>query len=222
MIKSIVRDWGTEPAIVRIATTDTYEVISAPGYITAQAANIALANNGPFEWALSDSVLCWYQNDAGVGAWAFFSISPDFTSLNPLSGSVNSTILLTAAEVLAMFATPQLLVPAPGAGKALMVTNAQIVTEPVTPFAGGGAAIVQYGNAIHGAGTDALAATIPAAEITAATAQIYTVQGYGSGTVSTGITDTGLYFSNATAAFTGGADSTVSVVLQYQVIDATV
>lgn len=222
MINSIVRDWGTSPAIVRIATTDDYLAVSTPGYLTAQAANISAANNGPFEWSLSDSILCWYQDDAGVGQWAFFTISPDFTSLNPMSGSVTSTVLLTVADILAMYATPQLLVAAPGAGKALLVTSAQIVTEPVTPFAGGGAVIVQYGNTVHGAGVNALSATIPAAEITAATAQIYTVQGFATGTVSTGITNMGLYLSNQTGAFTGGADSSVSVVLQYQVLDALV
>ena len=74
-ITSIVRDYGVSPSIVRITSSDDYATINAAGYLTSQAANIQLANNGQFEWTLSDTALVWYQNDFGLGAWAFFSIS---------------------------------------------------------------------------------------------------------------------------------------------------
>lgn len=221
-ITHIVRDWGVGPAIVRITSTDDYATISASGYITSQAANIQLANNGAFEWLLSDVALVWYQNDFGVGAWAFFSISSDFTSLSALSPSAASIITLSAAQVLAAYAIPQLLVAAPGAGQTILVNNAKVITEVSTQFGGGGVGIVQYGNTVHGAGTDALSATIPSAEITASASQIYTMTGYVATTVSTGITNKGLYFSNQTGAFTGGAGSTLSFALQYIVVPALV
>jgi len=136
----------------------------------------------------------------------------------------SAQITLTAAQVLAAYATPQLLVAAPGAGMALMVSSsAQIVTTVGTSaFAGGGVGIVQYGTTAHGAGTDALSGTIPSAEITAATSQIYTLASIASGTVTTGITNLGLYFSNQTGAFTGGVGSTLSFAIKYWLLTATV
>ncbi len=132
------------------------------------------------------------------------------------------SVVLTAAQVLAAYATPQLIVPAPGAGKALIALNGQVYTSVSTAFAAGGVAILQYGATVHGAGSNALVATIPAAEITAAASQIYSLGGLASATVSTGITNEGLYFSNASTAFTGGAGSTVTLTVNYLTLTATV
>lgn len=221
-ITSIKRDYGVGPCIVRVTSTDNYATISAAGYIAAQLANIQAANFGDFEWLLSDTVLCWYQNSFGVGAWANFSISSDFNSLVAFSINGNASITLTAAQVLAAYATPQLIVPAPGTGRGLIVTAANVVTEVSTVFAGGGVAILQYGATIHGAGANALSATIPAAEVTAATSQIYSMAPFASTTVTATsvVTGQGLYFSNATGAFTGGAGSTVTLNLNYMNIAA--
>ena len=221
-ITNLVRDYGVEPSIVRMASTDNYETISAPGYITAQYNNILLVNSGDFSWDPSDVVLCWYQTDAGVSAWAFFSINSTFTSLNPFVETGSNTITLSQAQVLLAYATPQLLIPAPGAGNAIVLNKVLVVTEVSTQFSGGGSGVVQYGTTVHGAGTNALSATIPAVEITAAASQIYTVNGYVNGIVTTGITNVGVYFSNQTAAFAGGAGSTVAFVLDYSVVAATV
>lgn len=49
-ITSIMRDWGTQPCIVRITTTDTLAAITTAGYLTAQAPYIAALNNGAFEY----------------------------------------------------------------------------------------------------------------------------------------------------------------------------
>lgn len=220
MITNLVRDWGVQPAIVRMATTDDYAAISANGYITAQYGNILSINSGDFQWDLSDTVLAWYQNDFGVGAWAFFSISPDFTSLVPFPSLYSASITLSQAEVQAAYATPQLLVSSPGVGQGIKVINASVVTEVGTAFSSGGIAIVEYGAVVYGAGTNALSATIPAAEITAATSQIYSMAPIAATTVTatSAVSGFGLYFSNATGAFAGGANSTVTVNLGYQVI----
>ena len=142
------------------------------------------------------------------------------SSIQPLT----TTVTLSAANVLAAYATPQLIVAAPGAGKTIVVLNAQIATSVSTAFAGGGVGVLQYNNTIHGAGTNALSATTPSAEITAATTQIYSQLGIGSiaTTVITGVGNKGLYFSNQTGAFTGGAGSTLTYVVNYVVVPVQV
>lgn len=67
-ITSIVRDWGTNPSIVRLTSTDSLAVCSASGYITAQLANIELTNSGAFEWVLGDFVAL----NAADGSVLFF------------------------------------------------------------------------------------------------------------------------------------------------------
>lgn len=83
-ITAITRDWGDNVSIVRITTTSTLSQASAADYITAQHANIVAANNGEFEWLVSDMCLVYASN-----GWMFATISSDFTSLNPMVFSNN-------------------------------------------------------------------------------------------------------------------------------------
>jgi len=76
-ITSITRDWGPNPSIVRIVSTNTLAEVGTAGYLTDEADNIIEINAGPFEWAVSDMVLV-YASDG----WGFFTISTDFTSLD--------------------------------------------------------------------------------------------------------------------------------------------
>jgi len=76
-ITSITRDWGVDPSIVRIVSTDTLAQVGTAGYLTAQAANIAYVNSGAFEWNVDDFVLVKASD-----GWDFFSIDPTFASLN--------------------------------------------------------------------------------------------------------------------------------------------
>lgn len=133
------------------------------------------------------------------------------------------TFTLNQAAVQGAYATPVALLPAPGAGLAYFVTEAAIYTNfKTSAFTGGGVAIVQYDNTVNGAGTDALAATIPAAEITASASQLYYLNG-NTANALTGITNKGIFFSNQTGAFTGGnAASTVVITLNYLILTATV
>lgn len=77
-IINLVRDYGVEPCIVRMMTTDDYATISAAGYLDTQMAAFNRINGGAFQWAETDVVLANYN-----GGWAFFTISPDFENLNP-------------------------------------------------------------------------------------------------------------------------------------------
>ena len=76
-IISIARDWGFDPSIVRITSTNDLAAVGTAGYLTAQATNIEALNAGAFEWVISDFVLV-YASDG----WGFYSITPDFTSLD--------------------------------------------------------------------------------------------------------------------------------------------
>ncbi len=141
-------------------------------------------------------------------------------SLQPFT----ATVTLNAAAVNGAYAAPALILPAPGAGKTVILLNSQMYTEVAAAFADGGVAQLQYDNTVHAGGALALSATTPAAEVTAAASQIYSQLGKGSiaTTVTTGVTDKGIYFSNATGAFTGGVGSSITFTVQYLVLTASV
>lgn len=67
-ITSISRDWGYNPSIVRIMTSDSSATITTAGYLDDQADNIAALNAGPFQWQDSDLVLINYSS-----GWGFFT-----------------------------------------------------------------------------------------------------------------------------------------------------
>jgi len=55
-ITSIKRDWGVDPAIVRITSTDSLAVVSGATYLADQADNIGVLQHGAFEWKDGDMV----------------------------------------------------------------------------------------------------------------------------------------------------------------------
>lgn len=75
-VTSIMRDWGTNPAIVRMSTSDTLATVAGAGYLTAQADEISVLNSGEWEWLASDMVLVVASD--GVG---FFTLNATFTTL---------------------------------------------------------------------------------------------------------------------------------------------
>lgn len=79
-ITDIKRDWGDSVSIVRIIATDTLAQVAASGYLTAQADNISLLNNGAFEWLETDAVLV----SASDGKQFFEFDGDDFATLIPL------------------------------------------------------------------------------------------------------------------------------------------
>jgi hypothetical protein len=209
------------PTLKFMVSTDNLATITTAGYLNS--ANLDAAN--PISNTDVIMMLYNYNSATTIGTYGLFSASVSGTvgsiTLGLTSIQLTATVTLTAAQVLAMYATPQLIVPAPGTGLALMPTAAQIVTLVGTAaFAGGGAAQLQWGNTNHAGGTVALDATTPAAEITAAASQIYTQYGVPTTTVTPIATANGLglYFTNATGPFTGGAGSTVTIALSYMVV----
>lgn len=75
-ITSIRRDWNGEVDIVRMVTTNTLAEAAVTGYLTAQIANLTLANSGTWEWQANDMVLC-----SASDGLDFFTLSADLASL---------------------------------------------------------------------------------------------------------------------------------------------
>ncbi len=133
------------------------------------------------------------------------------------------SIVLTPTNINTMYTTPVILIPAVSGS----ITVLQTVTINYTyaaAFAAGGVIVIQYGNTAPGAGTSAIAAAnAGAAGLLTGTASSFQVQqGYdtaasGSGTALTGFVSTDIYISNQTQVFSGGAGSSVTVYLEYQV-----
>lgn len=88
-ITSIVRDWGTNPSIVRVTSTDTLATVAGAGYLTAQAANIETANSGTFEWVVGDMVAM----AASDGSELFRFSGSDFTTFIQLPGGNGAVTL---------------------------------------------------------------------------------------------------------------------------------
>ncbi len=76
-ITNIKRDYGIGVNMVRIVSDDTLSDVGTAGYLVEQADNIAEINNGEWSWEVTDMVLV-YASDG----WGFFTIDPDFESLN--------------------------------------------------------------------------------------------------------------------------------------------
>lgn len=128
------------------------------------------------------------------------------------------TISLTAAQFKALYDTPIQVVAAPGANKAIIVTNAALMMAfGAAQYTAGGAIALQYDSTIHGAGT-AASATIAAATVNGwAASSGIVVAGALASTGLTTVANKGLYISNATADFATG-DSTFKLTVNYYVV----
>lgn len=123
-------------------------------------------------------------------------------------------VALSAANILAMNATPVAILPAPGAGLGIVIDWLVLVMITTsTQFAGGGAVQFNY----HG-GSSSHSGTIPASVVTAAAGT--TITQLGPSTGSNGLTvpaNTGIDITNGTAAFTTGTGTAI-VYASYSVV----
>lgn len=93
-ISAIRRYWNDSVQVVTIFTSDSTATATASGYITAQAANIAAANEGAFTWVANDTILL---SASDGNTWC--SINSTFTTLSALGGEaplVNSVTVSSA------------------------------------------------------------------------------------------------------------------------------
>lgn len=211
---AIVRDWGTNPAIVRMETTDTIAAASATGYLTAQAANIDMVNSGPFEFLANDLIAV----AASDGDALFQFVGGVFATLVPFVTQSFLEVPITLAHFIAMYDAPVLLVPAPGVGGQLVFNKLQVVqTYGSAALANGGTSAVQYDSTVHGAGV--IASTTLANTVLQATAS--TTYTYNAGVVALPFSTTvnkGLYLSCLSGDFTAGTGSTFVAKVWYSLI----
>ena len=92
-ITAISRDWGVDPSIVRITTTDNLAAITTAGYLTAQDTNIQLLNNGEFEWTATDEVLIYYAD--GQGFFTRDATNATFIATPSSPGTLSDTLANT-------------------------------------------------------------------------------------------------------------------------------
>jgi hypothetical protein len=214
-ISSIRRDWGDNVFIVRIISADNIATCTANGYLTAQAANIALINNAvgvspPFQWYANDTILL-AASDGNV----FCSINASFTTLTPYVAAQQVVETnLSAAQINGMYAAPVLVVPAPAAGTVNIVKHAYLSVEfNSAQYADGGAIALQYKNTVHGAGV-AASGTIAAATLNGVSANEVLLFPLVSSILLANATAQAIYISNATGAFDTG-DSPAKLYVGY-------
>lgn len=130
------------------------------------------------------------------------------------------TVPLTSTNILNMYATPVLVLAAPGAALTYQVYGFAInYTYSTAAYAAGGNVTLQFGNTAHAAAgvmTNTMANTV---FNSATNTYAYAT---GSGVIVTGTQayiNTALYISNASGAFTTGS-GTASLTIYYQVISA--
>ncbi len=201
---------GAVPVSVCAEFQSTKGAVLFPRMTSAQIAAIVTPINGMQVYNSDLNAMEFYAG----GVWS---------TASGAGASQVATVTLTQAQVNTMYTTPVLLVAAPAAGTAIIVDKVDMYTKfAVAAFTGGGVVVVQYDNTAHGAGTNTLIDTFPAAEVTAAASQVYSLAGVTAAAL-TGITAKGVYISNQTAVFaTGNAASTITLTVRYHVITATV
>lgn len=215
-ITNISRDWGTDPSIVRITTTDNLAVITAVDYLEDQATNIEALNNGAFEWLDSDIVAIDYD-----GGKNFFNRDAANQTFIYKPTMQYKAVTLTAAEFNGMYAAPVELVSAGGANTLHVVSRAVLEFDyGGAQFANGGVVAVQYSDTINGAGVDATV-DIAAATINGISADsVVMTEGELPVATAANTVNEGLFLSNETGAFDTGT-SNVTVHIWYSTIPTT-
>jgi hypothetical protein len=96
-ISNMVRDYGVNPAIVRIYTGDDLTVITTTGYfLGTQSANLQAINAGPWEWAydangnITDLCLIFYATDQ-IGFFTYDVSTDAFVALAD-NGNLSNTL----------------------------------------------------------------------------------------------------------------------------------
>jgi hypothetical protein len=214
-ITAISRDWGIDPSIVRVVTTDTLSTIIASGYLTAQAANIELLQNGDFQWVPDDYVLIAYSG--GEGFFTYDGVN--FTFLPAGSGAFTASVRLTSAQIRGMDAAPVLIIPAPGVGKAIMINRIlNTYLFGTLQYTAGGALGLEWGNAVALGGPGASSTLAGATFDGYVASNNFELTPNNTNTLAN-IANLGVYMSNNTAPFATG-DGTLIVNVNYQIVNA--
>ena len=217
-ITAISYDWGVQPTMVRMTTTDTLSAITTAAYWTGQETVIDLLNKGAFTFPEGCLVAIAYSG--GQNTFTYDSATAAFVPVLDLGSLIQHVqVDVTLAQFIGSYTASVLLVAAPATGQKIMLQRASLsLNYGGTVLALGGAMHVQYALTANGAGTKATG-TLAAATLIAATADT----SFGFTSVDTTLTDAttlnqGLYLAMATADFTGGTGSTYKVDVWYSAV----
>lgn len=157
------------------------------------------------------------QDQIGQVYQAVRYLSDGISTWNGMGSRQNSFVRyysLTSANILAMNGAPVTILPAPGAGKVIVVEHIALkMTTTATQYANGGAVEFRYTN---GSGAK-VTADIAAAVITATAGDSYTLNA-GVSTSLTGVVNAPIVVTNATAAFITGTGTGV-IAIKYRIED---
>ncbi len=212
---------GAQNVFCYFSPTDTIATISASNYFNGTLPNSVL-------WSVQVGDMIFVEGEdynqileittvtlpvAGSSG----TINTSVWGNNSLIQSVTTTTL-TNAQLLGMYATPVLLIPAQGAGTMILLDKMVVDYHYLTAStASGGAIQAQYGATVDGAGP-AASASIAAATLNGfAGNAIMTVGSVAVSQLDAAVENVGIYLSNATGAFTTGAGSAI-VYSYYRVI----
>jgi hypothetical protein len=121
-------------------------------------------------------------------------------------------VTLTAAQIIAMYTTPVVVVPAQGAGKVIQLVSAILSLDAgATPFTGGGAVRLQNGTT----GTT-LTSTAAATVVTSASDVVATLPALATSVLTPA--NESIKITNATAVFAAG-NGTMKVIVVYRVFN---
>ena len=144
------------------------------------------------------------------------------TQINSPVEYMKSTVVLSSANIKAMYATPVVIIPAKGPHTIIVLHDVFyefVYTAPVyTGGDGNGAFLLQYGNTIHGGGVN-LAQYAPSLLTNTQNVvnQSQEINLNLSGSIS-GMINTAIYASNTVAAYAAG-NGLVNMTLFYSVIN---
>jgi len=129
---------------------------------------------------------------------------------------------VTAAQLNGAYATPYVLIAAPGANKLIRIHDVTLELDyGSAQFAGGGALALQYDSTANGAGVLASDALAAATLNGFAADSVVGLGGTAAAGAASAMVNKGIYLSNLTGAFTTGTGSTVDFHISYSIVTTT-
>lgn len=152
------------------------------------------------------AVGCKVVDSTGIAYYNRGTVAAPVWESQPLQ----ATVTLSAAQIIAMYTTPVVVIPAVGNKTIVLDSFVFDLTGTATQFTGGGVVNLQYDSTANGAGTT-LHNDIAAAVVTGATARSISIRPAKdlSSLVGTAVNGVGVYISNKTGVFATGTGTAV-------------
>jgi hypothetical protein len=233
-----VGQYAGQTRIIPMAVSDNLAAVLASGYLNGQkdvngnpilvavnGVNLNPLNNGGNGLVVNQGDFLQIAYLGGQGIFQVVVGSGNVVSLLNGFNTLYSQVALTLAQFVAMYATPQLLIPAQGANTLIVLDQMvikQIYGSAALVNGGGGNVLAQYGTTTHGGGI-AASSLEEASDFTqtASTAYIFSGTSGNSSQVlySVGV-NVGVYLSVSGGVFSVGTGSSFLVDLKYTVLSS--